>query len=230
MQQKKQTKSSERGSSIVEVVLALLIIAILSSVAAMYVMAPKKYKAEDQALAVIDLMREAQQKALSEKKTMRFVIDNTNRQMQIIDENEPTFVGGVIQPTTAANDLVVKTIPYLSEFVYVGLDPSNMFDVPTEATPVSPIEFTGNRAVLRFKPNGSVHNAGNNAVGDNSAPTGRIIYVYSVNEADQWQNMFFGDVIRAVTVIGSSGKSRLRKCPVYYPYGPTSGRCENWEE
>lgn len=216
-------KSSERGTSIIEVVVILLIIGILTTITTMSILAPKKYKAEAQALLLIEVMREAQQQALSEKKTLRVQIEPDNRQIRLINENEPQYnPDNSVQPATVANDVIEKTVPYNSDHVYVATTPANMSAAPVEATPVLPISVSNSVAVLRFKPNGTVHNVGNNNLGEGSTATGATIYVWSKKEFDPSTAPTVADVLRAVTVIGSSGSARLWKCDV------GDGQCDNW--
>jgi len=80
MKKKYQSATNpERGASLVEIIIALVIIGILSAVSLPYIVNYKKYyKSEDQALKMMDLMREAQQLALAQRRTIRFEIDLTD--------------------------------------------------------------------------------------------------------------------------------------------------------
>lgn len=232
MQQKKSLpKNSERGTTLVEILVVLVVIAILSSIAIFSLLAPKKYKAEDQALILIDLTREAQQLALSKKRTFRVQINAGSQTINLIDENEPADANndGNTDDPTAANDLVVKTIRFNSEYVQVGAAPANMSGTPTEITPVSTIPFARSRAVMRFKTNGTVHNAGDNDIGDNSVATGRVIYVWTKNENDSSMQPTESDVLRAVTVLGTSGSTKLRICPMDRTTQGTL-HCDGWAD
>ncbi|MBK6590555.1 MAG: hypothetical protein IPG22_19930 [Acidobacteria bacterium] len=71
-----------------ELLVVLGIIAIMSVISLPYIVNYKKaYKSEDQALKVIDMMREAGQLALNRRRTIRFEIDFTDNAALIIDEN-----------------------------------------------------------------------------------------------------------------------------------------------
>lgn len=228
MRQKTFLKKSERGFSLVELLIVVTIIAILGAITTMSLLAPRKYKAEDQALLLIDLMREAQQRAISQKKTMRVEIDSANRQIRLINENEPNINNaGVTVAATTANDETIKTVAFNSDTVFVGLVPTNMTSTPTEATPVTTIPFTSNIAVMRFMQNGTVHNAGTNNVGSLSIPTGRTIYVWKKKDNDPSATPTVAEVLRAVTVLGSSGSAKLWKCGVERDaFG--NDKCNTW--
>ena len=112
------------GISIIEVIIVLVIIAVLSAISLPYIYNSKRlYKSEDQALKVMDLMREASQLALTKRRTFRFEIDLSDMRMLIIDT----------RTTGAADDLQIKSIP---------LEPSNevrMNVIPTGVTaPIPP--------------------------------------------------------------------------------------------
>ena len=51
----------------VEILVVVVLIGIISAIVAGSLRAPKLYNAENQALSLIDLMREAQQRALTQK-------------------------------------------------------------------------------------------------------------------------------------------------------------------
>lgn len=228
---------SERGVSIVEILVVVIIIGILSSITAMSLLAPKKYNAENQTFILVDLMREAQQRALSQKKTMRVEINSTDRVINLIDENEPADADndGVNDTPIASNDQIIKTATFIESnnvsTVFIGVVPANMTTSPTELSPVLPIAFSNSLhplslsdrvATMRFKSNGMVHNAGNDAVGTGSTPTGATIYVWSKKDSDNSANPTDADILRALTVLGSSGSTKYWKC------GVVNNQCTTW--
>jgi len=88
------------GFSIIELLIVLGVIAVMSAISLPYIVNYKKaYKSEDQALKVIDLMREAAQLAIARRRTIRFELDFTDNAALIIDENG------------AAADTQIKKIP-----------------------------------------------------------------------------------------------------------------------
>lgn len=75
------------GFSMTEMLVVLGVIGVMSVISLPYIVNYKKaYKSEDQALKVIDLMREANQLALARRRTFRLEIDYTDNAVLIIDE------------------------------------------------------------------------------------------------------------------------------------------------
>jgi len=237
-----RSSQSERGISIVEILVVVIIIGILSSITAMSLLAPEKYNAEKQAFILADLMREAQQRAISQKKTMRVEINITDRAINLINENEPSDVNndGVNDVASANNDELIKTVRFIDgkggNKVFVGTPPINMSSSPTELTPVVPVVISNSLhpyslgdqvATMRFQSNGMVLNAGNNAIGTGSTPTGATIFVWSKWDSDNSLNPTIAEVHRALTVLGTSGSTKYWKCTVVS--NPlTKNQCTNW--
>ena len=99
--------TAETGFSIIEILIVVGIIAILSAISLPYIVNYKRlYKSEDQALKVVDLMREASQLAVTRRRTFRLEIDLTENAVLIIDERNP-------DPATLVNetDVRIKKIP-----------------------------------------------------------------------------------------------------------------------
>jgi type II secretory pathway pseudopilin PulG len=81
-------RNGERGASIVEVIIVLVVIAIMTAISFPYILNYKKlYKSEDQAIKVMDLMREAAQLAMTRRRSFRFEVDLTDNAVLIIDED-----------------------------------------------------------------------------------------------------------------------------------------------
>ena len=98
-----------------------------------------------------------------------------------------------------------------------------MTATPTEASPIVPVTFTtsshplslGNQvATLRFMSNGTVRNSGTDAIGTGSIATGATVFVWSKRDSDTSANPTVANVLRAVTVIGTSSSPKLWKCAV----------------
>ncbi len=221
MKRKRAFSKAEQGVSIVEILVVVVIIGIMSAFLVASFNSYKLYNADNQALKLIDLIREAQQRALSQHETMRVEINSTGRLARIINENTPG---------TAADDVVIGTMSF-SDNILIGVVPTNMTSGPTEASPVLPVAFTtsnhplslGSRAAtLRFMSNGTVRNAGTDAIGTNSVATGATVYVWSKRDNDTSANPTVANVLRAVTVIGSSGSPKLWKCAVI------NNQCTTW--
>ncbi len=234
MKLNERNNQSQQGFSIVEMVVVVGIIGILTGLATISLLAPRKYNAEKQTLFLIDLIREAQQRALSQKKTMRVEINSTDRVISLINENEPADANadGVNDPPTANNDIIIKTMNYVDASVYIGVVPTNMTAAPTELSPVLPITFATSLqphslsdivATMRFRSNGNVLNAGNDAIGTGATPTGVTIYVWTKRDTDNSANPTQANILRALTVLGSSGSAKLWSCGL-----GTNNECTTW--
>jgi prepilin-type N-terminal cleavage/methylation domain-containing protein len=218
----KYSKIKSAGFSLIELMIVLVIIAIVSSFAVMSFTAEKLYDAEKQALGIIDLLHEARQRSLSQRNTMRVEINQTKNSIRLIDEKGPN---------DASDDVELKSVPYRNGGVFIGTLPSNMTDNPAELSPVPPIAFAVSNhplssndtvATMRFLRGGTVHNAGTNGAGAGSIATGATIYVWSKYPNDASSNPTTGQVFRAITLLGTTGSSRLWKCAM------TDGNCSEW--
>ena len=221
MKRKRAFAKAEQGISLVELLVVVLIVGIMSAFLIASFSSYKLYNADNQALRMIDLMHEAQQRALSQHETMRLEINSTGRLIRLINENTPG---------TANDDVVIGTVNY-SDNVYVGTTPTNMTATPTEASPIVPVTFTtsshplslGNQvATLRFMSNGTVRNSGTDAIGTGSIATGATVFVWSKRDSDTSANPTVANVLRAVTVIGTSSSPKLWKCAV------VGNQCTAW--
>ena len=213
----------DRGFSIIELLIVVLIIAIMA-VATIIVFGGKDlYHADQQAYLLMDAFKEARQRALTQQETIRVEVSKEKREIRVINENEPGDAG---------DDTLIKRIP-LAEVkdLTFHIPPSNITAGPVEPTPVPPAGFNTSLhpmsqseqvATLRFLKNGNVVNEGSNAVGDNSVVTGATFYFWKpkvINRAITNN----GSIIRAITVLGSSGNSGYWKCAVN-----ADGQCSDW--
>lgn len=218
---KKTGNKSAAGFSIIELLVIVALIGILSAIAFMSFSASKLYEADRQALQITDLLQEARQRSLSQRNSLRVEINSTNNSIRLIDE---------MKPGDASDDFVIRTLFFLHEGVFVGTAPANLSAGPTESTPVLPISYSTSThplsigekvAVIRFR-KGNAQNAGTDAIGTNSIPTGATVYIWSKDPNDNSVNPTVGNIIRAITIIGSSGSSRLWKCTI------DAGDCSQW--
>ncbi|MCW5958669.1 MAG: hypothetical protein KIS76_00815 [Pyrinomonadaceae bacterium] len=205
-------RNSEAGFLIAEMVVVVTIIAVVSIIAVMSFSTQKMYEAESQTLQIIDFYQEARQRSLSQRVTMRVEINATKRAVRLIDEKVPG---------DASDDEVIKTTAFMDQGVFIGSKPSNVSNAPTELSPVPESAFTTSNHPLsngdsvfslRFQRNGTVHNAGTNGAGANSVPTGATIYVWSKHVNDNTATPVNAQVMRGITVLASSGSSKMWKC------------------
>ncbi len=206
-----QTSKTDSGFSAVELIIVVALIAILSAMSLPYIFNYKKaYKSEDQALKVIDLMRETGQLALTRRRPYRFEIDLTDNAVLIIDESHT--VAGVVIPDTQ-----IKKIPMeLPKDVRMDIIPAGVtkpnppnytdfaFAVDAKGHLVGSTTITGHTVwVARFASDGSVLNNAN-------IPINANIYI--------WPPISYGSTtprnkaeVKAITMFGGSGAIRYWK-------------------
>lgn len=187
----------------VEIVVALVIIGVLSAISLPYLTNYRKlYRSEDQALRIIDLLREANQLALSQRRTIRFEIDLTDNVVLLIDQNgspSGTLVKKV--PLDATKEIRVDVLP-------TGVtkpNPPNYTDISFATDTVGHLDgsttVTGHSIwAARFQRDGSVVNAA-------GTPTSVNIYVWPPITAGSTTPRNKNE-IRAITVFGGSGAIR----------------------
>ena len=208
--------SAQSGFSLIELVISLVVIMVMLSVAIINLTSPRRYSADDQARKLSDFLDEARQMALNQKSTFRVEIDKTKNQLTLIDEGD--------DKTTASDDAIVKTQP-ISGQVVIGVQPASVAAGPVLTSPVPapsyasstyPLSSGDQKITMRFRLNGEVLDAGTDNVGTGSIPTGATLYVTTAPSSG------VPDVIRAVTVLGTSGDTSIYKCSF------ASGVCGGW--
>lgn len=204
---KKVRLKKTSGFSLIELVIVMVIVAVLSAISIPYIYNYSRlYKSEDQALKVMDMMREAGQLALTKRRVFRLEIDLTANEILIIDEG----VG-------AAPDTEIKSIP-LEPVAQVRMDA-----IPTGVVKPNPpdyadavfapdsighrsggIDIIGNRVwAARFQSDGSVFAA-------NNVPINANLYFWSPRTPGNAAARDNKEV-RAVTIFGGSGAVRYWK-------------------
>jgi len=210
--------SSQAGVSVIELILVIVVLAILCTISVVSFMNSRKYSADDQAKKIIDVFDEARQKALNQRKTFRVEINKTRNELVLIDE------GSDISPT-AGDDVILKRFP-ISGQVVIGAAPSNVSGAPVATSPIPvatyasssyPLSSGEQKITLRFRRNGQVVDVGSDNIGTGSMVNGATIYVYSTTPS-----VTSPDVIRAITVLGTTGDSSLYKCKF------SGATCTNW--
>lgn len=179
----------EDGYSLLQL-LVVLSIAIILTAAAVFSLAPQRraYRTDDAAGQVTNFLRDAYQRALSQRQTMRVQVDRSTMLIKIIDEN--TLPGGdekevrreklnpevsVSQPTVGGSALNPPATPYNYP---VAVYSSNLWEV-------------------RFRSDGSVVDTAGNSVS-------ATLFFSLVNPKTTDTNL-----IRAITLFGPSGSIRL---------------------
>lgn len=208
------------GFSTIELLVVIVIIAIMSVFAIIGFNMPKKYGPDNQVMKLADVLQDARQRALVEKAIMRVEINKTKKEIYLIDEN----VAG-----NAGDDKMVRTFPLDSTEVLIDAPPSNVpstnvptadFPIPeaTYSTSKHPLSLNDQVMVFRFKPDGQVVNAGTDSIGTGSIVKGATVYVYEKPNAAGYSN-----IVRAITLIGFTGASRIVKCQM-----DAQNKCAVW--
>ena len=224
-QEKSKTIRKEQGFSLIELIIVVLIISILSVLTIISFRAEKKYLADSQAYLIMDIFHEARQRSLTQHETMRVEINQTRNTVRLISENEPGNTG---------DDKEIRSIKLEdTAYVVVGDMPTNVNKLPSEMSPTPTLSFkksvypssaADKVATLRFVRTGKVLDAGSNAAGDNSVMIGATLYIWMPNYSNSGAPLPTGNVIRAITVQGTSGIARYWKCPL------TGTACANWKQ
>lgn len=192
------------GFSMVELLVVVAMILIMAAVSVPYIYSYRiVYRSEEQSLMILDLMREASQKALNERRTFRFELDLDDNAILIIDENGTN------------PDVLLKQIPVDTQaLLRTEVAPSGGVgrpNPPNYNAAVFANDTLGHRRgatpfinhkvwAVRFKSDGSV-------VGANDLPVSATLFVYPATSGtsdvprDKKQ-------VRAVTVYGGSGAVR----------------------
>jgi type II secretory pathway pseudopilin PulG len=210
MKKHKKTSASERGFSLLELLAVVVVIMILTSVSLIYLSGTRKlYNTDEEALQIIDLIQEARQRALTQREVLRVEIDLTSNIGRLINEDN------TVVPSVATDDKLLRQVKFFpSANVRLDMRPNNVTTAPPEAQPAPTAVFAGslhplsaghNVATFRFMPDGSVRNAGTNAIGANSVATGSTLYIWKPKATSPNDS----DLTKAICIIGSTGSVRM---------------------
>lgn len=195
------TQEPEMGFSIVELLVALVIISIMSAAVTFYLSSTQKlYEADDEALSIVDVLQEARQRSLTQREPMRVQIDLTDNIVRLIDENDPG---------DNTDDALIRSVVLKDpSAVRVDTRPGDISENPPEPFPVPSLQFdvsqyvmsqAHNVAEIRFLVNGEIVQT------NDVAGAGVTLHVWSPNADDANKHL----IARAITIIGSKGSIRL---------------------
>lgn len=189
--------ASASGFSLTELMVVMAVLAVLLAISIPYFYNyTRLYKSEDQALKMLDLMREAGQIAVTKRRTIRVDINVSNPAnpfLQLTDE------------AGAATDVLAKTIP-LEPFNEVRIDVAPAGVTRPNPPNYNDAVFVGGIWTLRFRADGSVVNTG-------GVPLNGTLYVWPpstrpYNPSDLTPRL---TEVRAITMSGGSGAVRYWK-------------------
>lgn len=197
----------QQGFSLIELLVMMVLILIVSTIAIFYLTGHRKlYNTDEEALQVIDLIQEARQRALTQREILRVEIDLTSNSGRLINENDPLV---------ATDDRMIRQVTFFPVAnVRMDMRPTNITIAPPETLPAPTAVFTGsmhplsaghNVATFRFLADGTVRNAGTNAVGANSVPTGTSLYIWKPKAGSPNES----DLTKAITILGATGSVRM---------------------
>ncbi len=191
------TRKRMSGFSLIELVIALGVVSILTAISIPYLYQYRKlYKSEDQAIKIMDLMREAGQIALTKRRTIRLDINISNPANPVVH---------LTDEAGAATDVLAKTIP-LEPFNEIRMDVAPAGVTKPNPPNYADVAFTAGVWSMRFKSDGSVRNAAD-------IPISGTLYVWPpktvpYNSADLTPRL---TEVRAITIFGGSGAVRYWK-------------------
>jgi prepilin-type N-terminal cleavage/methylation domain-containing protein len=220
-----QYEKGQSGFSLIELIIVVVVVTILSSFALINLRSSQLLAIDNQGKKVIDILDEARQNALNQRQTMRVEINRTRGRVRLIDENTDATVG---------DDVQVK-IAEISDEIIVGTTPNNISNNPATTSPIPianyqtsnyPLSAGEEKITLRFTRNGRV-SVGTDNTGGGGVVTGATIFLTSTNLTNTTttggNSVSKPTMVRAVTVLGSSGDTSLLKCTMN-----GSGDCTAW--
>lgn len=215
-----------RGFSIIELLIVLTVITILMGISLFYLSAHQRlYRPDEEAEKLIDIFQEARQRALTQRETIRVEIDLSSNMASLIDENDKN---GLVK--TVDDDKLIRSITLVPQTDVkltsrppdITTDPPEPMTVPiAQFKPsVYPPSSAHNVCTFRFKPNGTVVDAGTDGIGSNSTLTGATLFVWSAKPDNPSQS----EIARAITIVGGTGSVR------YWEYNRTVTDANKWKD
>lgn len=203
---------AQKGTSVAELLIVVVVIMIVATFSILSLTGHKAaYKTDDQALQIIDLLRSASLRAVTQRQTIRVEINLTTNNVKMIDEN---------LPASSADDVVVRSMALQNVAdVKLNAQPLNVTTLPPSPSnfptavyvaSVHPSSISNNVFTIRFRIDGTVVNAGTDALGANAAITSSTLFIWPPIPTDATRARTTG-AVRAITIFGPTGNIRLWK-------------------
>jgi prepilin-type N-terminal cleavage/methylation domain-containing protein len=216
-------RKAESGFSVVELLVVIGIIAVMSAIVLFYVTNQKKaYQPDEEALQIADILQEARQRSLTQRRAMRVEINLTTNMVKLYDENTNAAV--------ATDDVLLRNFSLFAAVnVRIDARPSEIGYNPQESMPTPNCVFKtsvytrsigNNVCTVRFLANGTAVDAGNDTIGTGAVPTGVTIHIWSPNKTNPAQS----DIARSLTILGPSGVVRM------WEFDHTSAATNKWKD
>lgn len=202
------TGTRERGFSLIELLIVISISLILVAIAIPSIRGHRTlYRTEDQSLKIINLLRLAGQKAITERQRMRVEINLTDNLARVVDENgtgattDDRTVSEVRLDDVSEVRMCLSATPNTSK-------PANVTPLPV-ATLHDPVVFTtvGGKLIWTayFQNDGTITNAANSIM-----PSGTLMFWQPDGAANQ-NNARTANTVRAITISSGAGAVRYWK-------------------
>lgn len=199
-------KKAANGFSLIELLIVVVLLFIFAAISVPYIYNYRRaYRSEDQSLKVMDLMREASQLALNQRRTVRFELDLTDNVMLLVDER--TGVAGQLIksiPLESTRELRIDVNPTGITAPNPPNYPNGAFVTDTLGHLVGTNNISGHSVwAARFRSDGSVVNGAN-------APQTATLFCWPPSSTGSAVTRRSVEV-RAITIFGGSGAVRYWK-------------------
>jgi Tfp pilus assembly protein FimT len=183
------SRRAEQGYSFIELLVVASLIIVMIAVAVFTLgHSRRSYRSDDAASQVVNFLREAYGRALSQRQTMSVRIDRANQTIALIDENR----------IVAGDEFEVRRAPLIDQ---VSLSQPAVGGVSVGVPPApysyASAVYSSNVWEAHFRSDGSVVDAAGN-------PMNATLFFSPTNLSDNDANL-----IRAVTLFGPSGSIRV---------------------
>lgn len=209
---RRHKRHSEAGFSLLELVIVLVLIAVVSGMAIMNFASAKRLQStDDQAIRLMDFMRDASIQALSKRRTFRLEIDVTDKELKLIDENgvgtnddrlarwSPFDITGVVRVDSSLVPSGVTTtgLPANYNAALFGTDTLGHWKNNTRVTGHSVWS-------VRFRSDGSL-------VSNANAVSSATLYLWPAKDGTTPNTPLTKSLVRAITLFGPTGSIKYWK-------------------